>query len=103
MATTQPGNGGVDRGRADAAMIWGKESAGQSDRFAVRVLKPGDYLDPDQSTTLGVSQAAPEANPQRAPTDRTSVPADQGQGAWRRRLSPRHRDAVKAFFTPAGR
>jgi len=98
-----PGSGGVTRGRADAEMIWGQESPGRTDAFKPEQLPNGRFLDPGKSRQVGVSAAAPEVDPtaEAAGTQPTAEAA--ARSAWRRRLAPAHRAAVKKFFAPAER
>src|SRR5262245_357971 len=97
-----PGTGGVTRGRGDAEMIWGQESPGRTDAFKPEQLPSGRVLDPANSRQIGVSAAAPEVDPtaEAAGTQPTAEAA--ARSAWRRRLAPAHRAAVKKFFAPAG-
>lgn len=99
----RPGKGGVTRGRGDAEMIWGEESPGRTDAFEPEQLPNGRFLDPEQSRQVGVSAAAPEVDPtaEAAGTQPTAEAA--ARSAWRRRLAPAHRAAVKKFFAPAER
>ena len=96
-----PGRGGVSRGRGDADMIWGAESPGRTDEFAPKQLPGGRQLDPDQSALLGVAAAAPEVEPQADSAGSQATAAAEARSAWRRRLAPAHREAVKRFFAPA--
>ena len=96
-----PGRGAVTRGRADAEMLWGDESPGRSEDFEARRLDAAEYLDMQSSGTLGVSATAPEAAPGDEAAGLVEVEASGGGSAWRRRVAPRHRGAVKAFFPAA--
>jgi len=98
-----PGSGGVSRGRGDAEMIWGQESPGRTDAFKPEQLPNGRFLDPAKSRQVGVSAASPEVDPtaEAAGTQPTAEAA--ARSAWRRRLAPAHRAAVKKFFAPAER
>jgi hypothetical protein len=95
----KPGSGGVNRGRGDAPMAWGKGTEGETDRFQVKPLTPGSEPDPRRSTLLGVSASEPDVKPELEGSSRVDAAASPGSVAWRRRLAPRHREAVKAFFT----
>ena len=79
-------------------MTWGEESEGRSEDFEARALDPARYLDPETSAQLGVSSTAPEVDAQDESGGLVDVKASGGRSAWRRRLAPRHRNAVKAFF-----
>jgi hypothetical protein len=98
---SQPGRGGVTRGRGDAEMTWGEESQGQLDQFEAKVLDPAHSLDVENSAVLGVGAAAPTVEPVAEGAGNADVAVSTGKSAWRRRLAPHHRDAVKGFFTPA--
>lgn len=93
-----PGRGGVTRGRADAELTWGKESA-PFDKFKERPLPPGAPRSPDDWAPVVELPGAPDS----AATVSTAAAArnygaSAGQSAWRRTLAPRHRSAVKNYF-----
>jgi hypothetical protein len=96
----RPGQGGVDRGRADAEMIWGAESEDLTDAFQSRTLSSAEYLDAERSGLVGVGAAAPEVAPVEESAGLVEVETSGGSAAWRRRLAPRHRSAVRSFFAP---
>jgi hypothetical protein len=81
-------------------MLWGEESVGRTEDFEARRLDDARYLDSDQSGLLGVSATAPEIKPEDESAGLVEVEASGGGSAWRRRLAPRHRGAVKTFFAP---
>ena len=94
----KPGRGGPNRGRADAELTWGKETA-PFDRFKARALPPGAPRSPDDWAPVVELPGAPDT----APTVSTAAAAkafnaSAGQSAWRRTLAPRHRSAVKKYF-----
>jgi hypothetical protein len=94
----EPGRGGVSRGRADADLTWGKETA-PFDRFKPQALPPGAPRSPDDWAPVVELPGAPAENPARV----TAAAARQyaaaaGQAAWRRTLAPRHQSAVKKYF-----
>ena len=93
-----PGRGGVNRGRGDADLTWGKESA-LFDRFKSKPLPPGAARSPDDWAPIvslpGAPQESPAASAQSAARD---YAAAAGQAAWRRSLAPRHQTAVKKYF-----
>ena len=94
----EPGRGGISRGRADADLTWGKETA-PFDRFKPQALPPGAPRSPDDWAPVVELPGAPAENPSRA----TAATARQyaaaaGQAAWRRTLAPRHQAAVKKYF-----
>jgi hypothetical protein len=93
-----PGSGGINRGRADAPLTWGKESL-PFDRFKAQALPPGAARSPDDWAPLVEFRGAPL----ESPVPSTSAAARQyaaaaGQTAWRRTLAPRHQSAVKKYF-----
>ncbi len=93
-----PGRGGVNRGRADADLTWGKETT-PFDRFKSKPLPPGAARSPEDWAPVVTLPGAPEASPavsaQGAARD---YAAAAGQAAWRRSLAPRHQTAVKKYF-----
>ena len=98
-----PGRGGVSRGRADAPIFWGEEVEGRSEEFTPAALDPARYSDEEHTGTVGIGATAPEADPRAETAGLAEVKASGGSSAWRRRLSPHHRRAVKSFFGPQGK
>jgi hypothetical protein len=97
-----PAGGAPTRGRGDAEMIWGAENPGRTDQFTPKQLPSARALDPTHSTIAGVSATAPEVDPQADRAGAQSTAPADARSAWRRRLAPAHRDAVKKFFAPTG-
>ena len=93
-----PGRGGVTRGRADAEMIWGEETPGDTSKFEAKVLPDARYADPENSAVVGIGAAAPPVDPRAEAAGSAPIEAASGQSAWRRRLAPHHRDAVRTWF-----
>jgi hypothetical protein len=94
----EPGRGGVNRGRADAELTWGKESL-PLDRFKAQPLPPGAPRSPDDWAPLVMLPGAPQESPElSSPSAAKKYAADAGQTAWRRTLAPRHQSAVKKYF-----
>jgi len=92
-----PSNGGVNRGRADAPLTWGKESL-PFDRFKPQALPPGAAR-PDDWTPVVELPGAPQESPEpSAAAAARQYGAAAGQSAWRRTLAPRHQSAVKKYF-----
>lgn len=93
-----PGRGAATRGRADAALTWGKETT-PHDRFKSTALPPGAARSPDDWAPVvslpGAPQTAATRSAQNAARD---YDAAAGQAAWRRSLAPRHQSAVKKYF-----
>ena len=94
----QPGRGGVDRGRADAPLTWGRESQALN-RFKATPLPPGAPRSPDDWTPLVELPGAPqEAAVLSTSTAGRRYDPTAGQSAWRRTLAPRHQSALKKYF-----
>ena len=94
----RPGNGGLNRGRADASLTWGKESA-PFDRFKAEALPPGAARSPDDWAPVVQLPGSPGESPgQSAASAARQYTAVAGQSAWRRTLAPRHQSAVKKYF-----
>lgn len=101
MGAAVPGRGGVSRGRGDAEMIWGEETPGRSDLFAVETLRGARYRDEDHTLQFGVGATAPAEDVHEEGVGAAEgLPSADGGAAWRRRLAPRHRSAVREFFGP---
>jgi hypothetical protein len=93
-----PGRGGINRGRADAPLTWGKESL-PFDRFKAQALPPGAARTPDDWAPVVVLPGAPqESATASVPAEARQYAAAAGQTAWRRSLAPRHQSAVKKYF-----
>ena len=94
----EPGRGGVNRGRGDAELTWGKETA-LFDKFKATPLPPGAARSPDDWAPIVELPGAPQASPELSASAAARQYADVvGQGAWRRALAPRHQSAVKKYF-----
>lgn len=102
VAGSVPGVGGINRGRADAELTWGEESEGQSELFTPEALRAAELLDQENIGLIGLSATTPEAKPEHDAAGAEGVEGARGSTAWRRKLSPRHRRAVRGFFAPAG-
>lgn len=93
-----PGRGGITRGRADAKLTWGKETA-PFDRFKAEPLPPGAARSPDDWAPMVELPGLPQESATRsAGSTGRQYAAAAGQGAWRRNLAPRHQRAVKKYF-----
>ena len=94
----RPGRGGVNRGRADAALTSGEATA-LFDRFKSQPLPPGAARSPDDwAPVISVPGAPQEAPIAGAASVARQYGSGAGQGAWRRSLAPRHQSAVKKYF-----
>lgn len=91
----------MSRGRADAELIWGEESPGRTDQFTPKQLPGARAFDPEHSLPVGTSAAAPTVEPQAEGAGTQASAAAVARSAWRRRLAPSHREAVKKFFAPS--
>lgn len=98
-----PGRGGVARGRGDAALDFSSETPGRTDQFEARELSPAEYLDPESSALLGVGATSPTVDPLAQGGSQGEARASAGRASWKRRVAPRHRDAVQSFFGPGGK
>jgi hypothetical protein len=94
------GSGGVSRGRGDAEMTWGTEAQGDTDRFESKALPDAQYRDAEHSAVIGVGATTPTVEPIAEGAGNADVDVSTGRAAWKRRLAPHHREAVKTFFTP---
>jgi hypothetical protein len=93
-----PGRGGINRGRGDADLTWGRETE-RLDKFKSKPLPPGAPRSPDDWAPVVVLPGAPqEGAVLSAQSTGRQYAAAAGQGAWRRSLAPRHQSAVKKYF-----
>lgn len=93
-----PGRGGVNRGRGDAELTWGKETT-PFDRFKSKPLPPGAARSPDDWAPVVSLPGAPQESPTvSAESAAREYAAAAGDTAWRRSLAPRHQSAVKKYF-----
>jgi hypothetical protein len=94
----KPGRSAVTRGRADAPLTWGKESA-PFDRFKAQALPPGAPRSPDDWAPVVELPGAPRESPTLSGRSTSrQYAATAGQTAWRRTLAPRHERAVRKYF-----
>jgi hypothetical protein len=94
-----PGRGGVSRGRADAELGFLGETEDAAAAKPER-LPPGARR-PAPSIRIGTGRAEPSTDPVVDGGPGTAGDDGVGAAAWRRRIAPRHRDAVRAFFGSA--
>ncbi|MCB9902984.1 MAG: hypothetical protein H6831_01110 [Planctomycetes bacterium] len=92
------GVGGISRGGSPTGLLWGDESRGDLDQFESKLLPPGQALDLESSATIGLGTDVPEVAPVAEGAGLVDVEGATGKATWRRRLHPRHRDAVSEFF-----
>ena len=94
------GVGGVNRGPGAAELTWGEETPGRTDLFEAKSLPAARHADPERTAVFSVGATAPNVNPVAEGAGSQDVEGSTGRSAWRRRLSPSHRRAVKTFFGP---
>ncbi|MBO0859427.1 MAG: hypothetical protein J2P21_13280 [Chloracidobacterium sp.] len=93
------GRGGVDRGRADAAMTWTDGSSEKGARFKEKVLPPSSLAGLNDSQLVGLSATAPQvATGGVAAHGALNSAASGGGSAYTQTILPRHRGAVKRYF-----
>lgn len=102
LTASNGGSGGVSRGPGSAPLTWGQESDGDTSRFEPRALPQAGYRDPENSAVAGVGAAAPDVDPVREASGAVDVGPGARAAAWKRRLAPHHRDAVRTFFSREG-
>ena len=61
-------------------------------------LPTAGSIDWEHSSNLGVSARAPEANPEGEAAGAAAGGSGDARSSVRRRLAPRHREAVRSFF-----
>lgn len=93
-----PGKGGPSRGRADAELTWRDEVSGRTDSFDAEQLPDASVLDSESTGVVGVAATSPTVEPSAEGAGAVDVRASAGRSAWKRRLAPRHREAVQGFF-----
>ena len=93
-----PGAGGVTRGRGDAGLEYTNTTDGGTDPFAARELPAAEYLDQESTAVVGVGAADPTVAPGGGASGLVDTQASTGKTAWKRRVAPRHRAAVRGFF-----
>lgn len=96
----RPGKGGVTEGRGDADLEFGDMSSSQGTKFKETILPPG-YLDKPRDEILSITAASPEVKPADSAPRNAARPneAVSGHEAWNRNVRPRHRNAVKNYFS----
>ncbi len=94
-----PGKGGVNRGRGDAAMTWSDGSSEKDAKFKEQVLPPSAVAGLNDSQLVGLSAAAPTVNGQAVTAHGALNGAAAGGGsAYTQPVLPRHKGAVKRYF-----
>jgi hypothetical protein len=90
----------VNRGRGDAELTFGDETALSDEDFESESLGGQPFPDASNSELLGVELVAPEVDAHGESAGAVDVGASAGFATWKRRLSPSQRAAVRRFFTP---
>lgn len=85
-------------GGGPVRQVWGEESQ-VGGKFKARLLSPSRLPDLENSAVLGLEDDVPEIAPIGESGGLVDVEGATGETAWRRRLSPRHREAVQEFFS----
>ena len=95
----RPGQGGVNRGRGDADMAWGDESDEQGVKFKETVLPQG-FREQAKDEIQTIEATAPDVDPSAAAPRGAARDQSPSAGAStiQRRLSPKHRAAVRKYF-----
>ncbi len=94
-----PGKGGVDRGRGDAAMTWTDGSSEKDAKFKEKVLPPAVVAGLNDSQMVGLSASAPTVDQGGiAAHGALNNTAAGGGSAYTQTVLPRHKGAVKRYF-----
>jgi hypothetical protein len=94
-----PGRGGISRGPGHATLEYNHQTAGEIENLKVERLPPGRVPGRDWEL-MSVRRSQPRVEPERAGTVSGTVTVEgPGAATFRRRLAPRHRDAVQRFFS----
>lgn len=94
------GRGGVDRGPGHATLELNERFARETSSMRTEKLPPGRVL-PQDWNVMQTRRIDPEVAPQRNTGAGADAATGSGEAAWRRRLSPTHREVVHEYF--AGR
>lgn len=98
VAANGPGSGGISRGRGDAPLDYSSRTDGTTDPFEAKELPQAEYLDQESTAVVGVGAADPTVAPSGGVSGLVDTEASTGKTAWKRRVAPRHREAVRGFF-----
>jgi len=93
-----PGRGGVSRGPGPAGLDFSGQTDGSSEEFEAETLPSAEFLDPESTGLVGVGGTAPTVAPDGSSSGRVETRASSGNSTWKRRVAPRHREAVQGFF-----
>ena len=94
-----PGRGGINRGRGDAQLVFGKESDAQGAKFTDQVLQ-SSANDPEQSELIGVTVGRPGSeNASSGNGGASTLQTGNAHGsAITQPILPRHRGTVTRYF-----
>jgi cell division protein FtsB len=94
-----PGKGGVDRGRGDAAMTWTDGTSEKDAKFKEKVLPPSAVAGLNDSQLMGLSATAPTVDRGGvAAHGALNATASGGGSAFTQTILPRHKGAVRRYF-----
>ncbi|MCI0665427.1 MAG: hypothetical protein L0220_30575 [Acidobacteria bacterium] len=93
-----PGKGGVNRGRADAAMTWTDGTSERDAKFKEKELPPSAIGGLKDSQLVGISASEPGVENTIAAHGALNDAAKGGGSAYTQTIFPRHRGAVKRYF-----
>jgi hypothetical protein len=95
---------GVDRGPGPAPLTWQQGSREEGAQFKETILPGQRPEDLGQTRRVGIDATAPEVvdGPEATQAGQLSGAAAGGGSGRAQRILPRHRQAVSAYFTPAG-
>ena len=89
----------MGEGPGHAELTFGDETSIQSDAFDAESLAGDPFADLENSELLGLGFTAPEVAAEGEAAGAGTLENSQGEAAWRRRLSPGQRAAVRRFFS----
>jgi hypothetical protein len=94
-----PGKGGVDRGRGDAAMTWTNGTREKDAKFKEKILPPSAVDGLSDSQLVGLSATAPTVDQGGVVAHGAlNATATGGGSAFTQTILPRHKDAVRRYF-----
>ncbi|MBN1395841.1 MAG: hypothetical protein JW959_12535 [Pirellulales bacterium] len=96
-----PGRGGINRGRADAAMTWRDGVAKEDAAFKEQVLPPAAVAALKESRLAGISAGAPETAKPGGESSGGALRAAQAGGGEARTqtILPEHKNTVQRYFS----
>lgn len=105
MASGIPGLGGINRGRADAPLIFGEKSPEDQKKFKEAILPPTRLAELKKSRVLGSTKVQPKVGNEGEIADSGALSGSQSGGgsAVKQTILPRHRRTVDRYFDRPGR